>query len=177
MWHSRPLRDPPPFMANAILNFHFDFLNPSLIELSWKAKKKTKMLTVLSKRSNFQVLMLYKLPPWSRNRNRQTIQGQRCSRFPLVCKHSMVQKKAMKATPMRLRGARSCLNSFIFWMLQSWNVTMLAENLIWRAFLADDFRVHFDVFLLQQSGPPQYWKSIRREEEWKRWHKTYHLPF
>ena len=22
--------DPPPFIANAILNFHFDFLNPSL---------------------------------------------------------------------------------------------------------------------------------------------------
>ena len=32
MWHSRPPRDPPPFMANAILNFHFDYLNPSLIE-------------------------------------------------------------------------------------------------------------------------------------------------
>ena len=31
MWHSRPPRAPPPFMANAILNFHFDFLNPSLI--------------------------------------------------------------------------------------------------------------------------------------------------
>ena len=31
MWHWRPLRDPPPFMANAILNFHFDFLHPSLI--------------------------------------------------------------------------------------------------------------------------------------------------
>ena len=31
MWHSRPPRDPPPFMANAILNFHFDFLTPSLI--------------------------------------------------------------------------------------------------------------------------------------------------
>ena len=31
MWHSRPYRDPPPFMANAILNFHFDFLTPSLI--------------------------------------------------------------------------------------------------------------------------------------------------
>ena len=31
MWHSRPLWDPPPFMANAILNFHFDFLHPSLI--------------------------------------------------------------------------------------------------------------------------------------------------
>ena len=31
MWHSRPPRDPPPFMANAILNFHFDYLNPSLI--------------------------------------------------------------------------------------------------------------------------------------------------
>ena len=30
MWHSRPPRDPPPFMANAIFNFHFDFLNPSL---------------------------------------------------------------------------------------------------------------------------------------------------
>ena len=26
-------RDPPsPFMANAILNFHFDYLNPSLIK-------------------------------------------------------------------------------------------------------------------------------------------------
>ena len=31
MWHSRPPRDPPPLMANAILNFHFDFLTPSLI--------------------------------------------------------------------------------------------------------------------------------------------------
>ena len=31
MWHSRPPRDPHPFMANAILNFHFDFLTPSLI--------------------------------------------------------------------------------------------------------------------------------------------------
>ena len=30
MWHSRPPRDPPPFLANAILNFHFDFLHPSL---------------------------------------------------------------------------------------------------------------------------------------------------
>ena len=30
MWHSRPVSTPPPFMANAILNFHFDFLNPSL---------------------------------------------------------------------------------------------------------------------------------------------------
>ena len=34
MWHSRPVSTPPPFMANAILNFHFDFLNPSLISLS-----------------------------------------------------------------------------------------------------------------------------------------------
>ena len=31
MWHSRPPRDPPPFMANAILNFYFDFLTTSLI--------------------------------------------------------------------------------------------------------------------------------------------------
>ena len=30
MWHSRPPRDPPPFRANAILNFHFDFPHPSL---------------------------------------------------------------------------------------------------------------------------------------------------
>ena len=29
-WHSRPPRDPPPFMANAILNFHFDYWHPSL---------------------------------------------------------------------------------------------------------------------------------------------------
>ena len=27
-----PSRPPPPFMANAILNFHFDFLKPSLIK-------------------------------------------------------------------------------------------------------------------------------------------------
>ena len=26
-----PSRPPPPFMANAILNFHFDFPHPSLI--------------------------------------------------------------------------------------------------------------------------------------------------
>ena len=26
-----PSRPPPPFMANAILNFHFDFLKPSLM--------------------------------------------------------------------------------------------------------------------------------------------------
>ena len=30
MWHSRPPRAPPPFMANTILNFHFDYLIPSL---------------------------------------------------------------------------------------------------------------------------------------------------
>ena len=30
MWHSRPPRTPPPFMANTILNFHFDYWNPSL---------------------------------------------------------------------------------------------------------------------------------------------------
>ena len=29
---SRP-PSPPPFMANAILNFHFDFLKPSLIKI------------------------------------------------------------------------------------------------------------------------------------------------
>ena len=36
MWPSKPPRDlPPPFMANAILNFHFDFLTPSL---RWAAR-------------------------------------------------------------------------------------------------------------------------------------------
>ena len=30
MWHSRP---PLPFMAKTILNFHFDYLNPSLSNL------------------------------------------------------------------------------------------------------------------------------------------------
>ena len=33
MWHSRP---PPPFMANTILNFHFDYLHPSLSSSIWK---------------------------------------------------------------------------------------------------------------------------------------------
>ena len=31
MWHSRPPRDPPPFMAKTILNFHLDYLKASLI--------------------------------------------------------------------------------------------------------------------------------------------------
>ena len=30
MWQLRPPRDPPPFMANAILNFHFDYWHTSL---------------------------------------------------------------------------------------------------------------------------------------------------
>ena len=33
MWHSRPVSTPPPFMANAILNFHFDFLHTSLSDV------------------------------------------------------------------------------------------------------------------------------------------------
>ena len=37
MWHSRPPQDPPPFMANAILNFHFDYLNPSLSVVAARA--------------------------------------------------------------------------------------------------------------------------------------------
>ena len=38
MWHSRPPRDPhPPFMANTILNFHFDYLHPSLIKKQGKS--------------------------------------------------------------------------------------------------------------------------------------------
>ena len=37
MWHSRPPRDPPPLLANAILNFHFDFLTPSLIRGAFQA--------------------------------------------------------------------------------------------------------------------------------------------
>ena len=31
MANETPSRPPPPFMANAILNFHFDFPHPSLI--------------------------------------------------------------------------------------------------------------------------------------------------
>ena len=31
MWHPRPPRDPLPFMANTILNFHFNYPQPSLI--------------------------------------------------------------------------------------------------------------------------------------------------
>ena len=38
-WHSRPPRDPPLFMANAILNFHFDFLTPSLKALTESEEK------------------------------------------------------------------------------------------------------------------------------------------
>ena len=41
MWHSRPPSRPPPFMAKTILNFHFDYLNPSL---------SLRILTVLRKK-------------------------------------------------------------------------------------------------------------------------------
>ena len=34
-WHPRPPRDPPPFMANAILNFHFDYLTTSLRDIAY----------------------------------------------------------------------------------------------------------------------------------------------
>ena len=40
MWHSRPPRDPPPpSMANAILNFHFDFLHTSLTISCFEGKE------------------------------------------------------------------------------------------------------------------------------------------
>ena len=48
MWHSRPPRD-PPFITKAILNFHFDYFTPSLIELSWTAKKGTKITKIWDK--------------------------------------------------------------------------------------------------------------------------------
>ena len=41
MWNSRPR--PPPFMEKTILNFHFDYLNPSLREVCGKSKWKFKM--------------------------------------------------------------------------------------------------------------------------------------
>ena len=34
MANETPSRPPPPFMANAILNFHFDYLNPSLTNIA-----------------------------------------------------------------------------------------------------------------------------------------------
>ena len=41
MWHSRPPRDPPPlsFMANIILNFHFDYRHTSLKTLTGEAPR------------------------------------------------------------------------------------------------------------------------------------------
>ena len=35
-------RDPPPFMANTILNFHFDYLTTSLRQGKYKGKQKRK---------------------------------------------------------------------------------------------------------------------------------------
>ena len=37
MANETPLRPPPPFMANAILNFHFDFPGTSLI-WGWRSR-------------------------------------------------------------------------------------------------------------------------------------------
>ena len=50
MWHSRPVSTPPPFMANAILNFHFDFLNTSLSAfakvIAWKQLQKAMVKSI-----------------------------------------------------------------------------------------------------------------------------------
>ena len=69
MWHSRPPRDPPPFMANAILNFHFDFLTPSLNKemLIEKMSETVTVFYFLPKRSacilitNWLQLLLYEI--------------------------------------------------------------------------------------------------------------------
>ena len=39
MANETPSRPPPPFMANAILNFHFDFLHPSLRDPWWTVQR------------------------------------------------------------------------------------------------------------------------------------------
>ena len=57
MWHSRPPRDPPPFMANAILNFHFDYLNPSLIlPINCLLDREAKLLMKMEDRKQMSTL-------------------------------------------------------------------------------------------------------------------------
>ena len=51
MWHSRPR---PPFMANAILNFHFDYWNTSLTRFA--AANMTRKL----KRLGFIIFVIFK---------------------------------------------------------------------------------------------------------------------
>ena len=47
MWHSRPPQDPPPFMAKSILNFHFDYLTPSLKILGKKGARVISVIGVI----------------------------------------------------------------------------------------------------------------------------------
>ena len=62
MWHSRPPRDPPPppFMANTILNFHFDYPHPSLRKANINSQKR---------KIRFKNLLFQLLPPQRRRRS------------------------------------------------------------------------------------------------------------
>ena len=59
MWHSRPPRDPSPFMANAILNFHFDFPHTSLSRTSAEVKsfhKKVKEKSCVNQQQRYYLI-------------------------------------------------------------------------------------------------------------------------
>ena len=58
-----PSRPPPPFMANTILNFHFDCLNPSLIEILVPQPPRTPTCSfaVVNKRRAFTFLECSKI--------------------------------------------------------------------------------------------------------------------
>ena len=57
MWYSRP---PPPFMAYTILNFHFDYLNPSL---RLNSVSTSKFAFVLKKLRFRRVFLLHRAQP------------------------------------------------------------------------------------------------------------------
>ena len=59
MANETPSRPPPPLMANAILNFHFDFLNPSLIVLPLGCQFKP----VFHNKLHTDKIFIYKMHP------------------------------------------------------------------------------------------------------------------
>ena len=82
-WQTRPPRDPPtPFMANAILNFHFDYPHPSLSRNLVKVK--LQRFRILLKRVYFQIFWAHQNIPLlmalNKNKTNQMIEMPEISR-------------------------------------------------------------------------------------------------
>ena len=93
MWHSRL----PPFMANAILNFHFDFLHPSLI-----AKNGSKGLIGNCTAGQSESRRLEEIKPWGRCQEvPRSVRGrQKLVNYSSYTTHRHSPRKKYRAKPI-----------------------------------------------------------------------------